>query len=156
MKIYVVLDTNVIVASMLTRHHDSATRRIINAITDLKITVLYHEDILTEYRRILNQEKFGFPPDVVQDMMSVITTFGIRTDRTPTDEIFNDKDDVVFYEVALSKTGAFVVTGNKRHFPDKPIVVTPAEMVEILENNRIIEKTNKQDNKQPTDTLKAT
>lgn len=35
MKVFVVLDTNVIVVSMLTRHNDSATKRIINAITDL-------------------------------------------------------------------------------------------------------------------------
>ena len=140
MKVYVVLDTNVIVAAMLTRHHDSATKRIINAITDLKITVLYHEAIFNEYHRILNLKKFGFSADVVRDMENVITTFGIKTDRTPTDEIFNDKDDVVFYEVALSKEGAYVVTGNKRHFPDKPIVVTPAEMVKILEDMGLIER----------------
>ena len=138
MKIYVVLDTNVIVAAMLTRHHDSATKRIINAITDLKITVLYHEEIFKEYHRILNLKKFGFPEDVVHDMENVITTFGIKTDRIPADEIFKDKDDVVFYEVALSKEGAYVVTGNKRHFPDRPIVVTPAEMVKILEDAGLI------------------
>lgn len=44
-----------------------------------------------------------------------------------------DPKDVVFYEVALSKEDAYLVTGNKKHFPNKPIVVTPAEMVEILQ-----------------------
>jgi hypothetical protein len=34
--------------------------------------------------------------------------------------------------VALSKEEAYLVTGNKKHFPQKPIVVTPAEMMNIL------------------------
>ncbi len=32
----------------------------------------------------------------------------------------------------MSKEDAYLVTGNKKLFPDTPIVVTPAEMVEIL------------------------
>jgi len=40
--------------------------------------------------------------------------------------------DVVFYEVAISKDDAYLVTGNKKHFPKQPIVVTPSEMLEIL------------------------
>ena len=140
MKVFVVLDTNEIVAAMLTRHNDSATKRIIDAITDLKIQVLYHKDILDEYHRILCLKKFGFPPDAIRDMENVITTFGIQTDRTPTDEFFTDPDDMVFYEVALSKDGTYMVTGNKRHFPNKPIVVTPTEMIAILEEAGIIDK----------------
>ena len=40
---------------------------------------------------------------------------------------------MVFYEVALSKEDAYLVTGNTRHFPKKPFVVTPAEMIAIIE-----------------------
>ena len=43
-----------------------------------------------------------------------------------------DADDAVFYEVALSKEGAYLVTGNIKHFPKVPIVVTPAEMLAIV------------------------
>lgn len=52
--------------------------------------------------------------------------------KVPSGESFPDSDDAVFYEVALSKEDAFLVTGNIKHFPKKPIVVTPAEMLEIL------------------------
>lgn len=51
--------------------------------------------------------------------------------RTPTSETLPDPKDVVFYEIALSKEGSFLVTGNTKHFPHSPIVVTPAEMLEI-------------------------
>ena len=39
----------------------------------------------------------------------------------------------MFYEVALSEEDAYLVTGNTKHFPKSPIVVTPAEMVKLLE-----------------------
>ena len=140
MRIYAVLDTNVLVSAMLTRHKNSATKRIIDAASDLSLTPLYHEDIIKEYKNVLQRNKFGFDSTDVENMLNVITAFGIRVDRTPTKEVFVDEDDAMFYEVALSKESAYVVTGNIKHFPKKPIVVTPSEMIKILENNGLIEK----------------
>jgi len=37
---------------------------------------------------------------------------GISSERVHSDEVFPDQDDVVFYEVALSKEDAYLVTGN--------------------------------------------
>ena len=140
MKIFAVIDTNVLVAAMLTRHRNSATNRIINAVIDLKITPLYHTDIIKEYWNVLGRDKFGFQPEDVERMINVITTYGVASYRKLTDEFFCDIDDIVFYEVALSKEGAYVVTGNVKDFPRTPIVVTPAEMIQILEDNGLIEK----------------
>ena len=39
---------------------------------------------------------------------------------------------------AMSKEDAYLVTGNKKHFPNKPIVVTPVEMVEILKEQGLL------------------
>lgn len=44
-----------------------------------------------------------------------------------------DPKDIVFYEVALSKEDSYLVTGNIKHFPVKPFVVTPTEMVKMME-----------------------
>ena len=57
---------------------------------------------------------------------------GVRGERVLSDDFFPDPKDVVFYEVAISKDDAYLVTGNIKHFPKKPIVVTPSEMLEIL------------------------
>ena len=55
-------------------------------------------------------------------------------DRTKSiEEIFPDPKDIVFYEVSLSKEGSYLVTGNIKHFPQKSFVITPAEMVRLLE-----------------------
>ncbi len=45
-----------------------------------------------------------------------------------------DEDDRVFYEVSLSEEDSFLVTGNLKHFPKTPKVITAAQMMEILDN----------------------
>lgn len=72
------------------------------------------------------------PPSLVNKYLKSICKLGISSERVKSDEVFPDKDDVVFYEVALSKEDAYLITGNIKHFPKTPIVVTPAEMIEIL------------------------
>ena len=44
-----------------------------------------------------------------------------------------DDDDRVFYEVALSEEDSFLVTGNLKHFPRTPKVVTAAQIMEIID-----------------------
>jgi hypothetical protein len=67
-------------------------------------------------------------------MISIFLDYGISLGRTAiSDEVFLDKDDIVFYEVALSKEDSFLVTGNIKHFPKKPFIVTPAEMLTIID-----------------------
>lgn len=66
-------------------------------------------------------------------MISAFKDFGISTIRvTVADTSFPDPDDIVFYEVKMSKEDAYLVTGNIKHFPNTPFVVTPKEMMEIL------------------------
>lgn len=46
-----------------------------------------------------------------------------------------DPKDRIFYEVVMEKRKteeAYLVTGNIRHFPAKPFVVTPREMIDII------------------------
>ena len=46
----------------------------------------------------------------------------------------SDSKDVVFYAVTLSNSeSTYLVTGNLKHFPEKPFVVSPSEMIKILE-----------------------
>ena len=134
--IYAVIDTNVIVSAMLTRHSDAATAKILNAIIENEITTLYNDEIIQEYKEVLHRKKFGFPKQIIDKIIERIHKQGISTPRTHSDEVFPDPKDIVFYEVAMSKEDAYLVTGNIKHFPQKPIVVTPAEMLEILQGRQ--------------------
>lgn len=132
-KIYAVIDTNVIVSALLSKNSHSSTTIVYEAILDGLLIPVYNDDILNEYLDVLSRKKFPFAKEDIQNIELLLTHIGIKMDRTKAnEEIFPDHKDVVFYEVALSKEDAYLVTGNIKHFPKKPFVVTPAEMVEIL------------------------
>ena len=132
-KIYAVIDTNVLVSALFSISGHSNPSIIIRKIIDGVITPLYNEEILAEYEEVLNRDKFPFRKADIDWIISTFIDYGILLGRTAvSDEEFTDRDDMVFYEVALSKEDSFLVTGNIKHFPKKPFIVTPAEMLTII------------------------
>lgn len=132
-KIYAVIDTNVLVSALFSISGHSNPSIIIRKIIDGDITPLYNEEILAEYEEVLNRDKFPFRKADIDWIISTFIDYGILLGRTAvSDEEFTDRDDIVFYEVALSKEDSFLVTGNIKHFPKKPFIVTPAEMLTII------------------------
>ena len=69
-----------------------------------------------------------------QNLFEYIRQKGVSAERVSVDSLFPDESDRVFYEVALSEEDSFLVTGNLKHFPVDSRVVTPAQMIAILEN----------------------
>ena len=47
-------------------------------------------------------------------------------------------DDLIFYEVAMEKRDddAYLVTGNQKHYPLRNFIVTPTEMMAIIEKSK--------------------
>ena len=131
---YAVFDTNVLVSALLTKRADSPTVQLLDYVFDGQIVLLYNEAIIREYEEVLHRGHFAFPDERVRDLIDLVKT-GLHLDPTDSGEDFIDEDDKVFYEVALSKDDGYVVTGNTKHFPKSLIVVTPAEMVAIIQTN---------------------
>ena len=73
-KIYAVIDTNVLVSALLSRFNSTSTVQLLQLVILGDITPIYNDEILDEY----------------------------------------------------------LVTSNLKHFPKKPFVVTPAEMLQII------------------------
>ena len=134
-KIFAVIDTNVIVSALLSGNLESNPVKVFRAIMQERIVPLYNDEILEEYRCVLSRSKFHLNLPLIETVIKAIITDGLNIDRTPAADIdFPDPKDIVFYEVALSVEDSYLVTGNIKHFPVKPFVVTPAEMVRILED----------------------
>ncbi len=131
-KVYAVIDTNVLVSALMSKKSDSSTTKVLDALTASRIIPLYNHDIINEYYDVLFRAKFKIETYEAQSIIRFIRQNGISSERITSDEYFPDRDDIVFYEVALSREDSFLVTGNKKHFPKNPIIVSPAEMVEIL------------------------
>lgn len=136
MSVFAVIDTNVIVAALRTKHEDAATALVLDAIVEKRVIPLYAPEIIDEYRDVLGRPKFRFDPVRVEKVIRLFTSVGERIEPTDSEAVMPDEDDRIFYEVTLSKENAKLVTGNARHFPKSERVVTPAEFLEILNRNQ--------------------
>lgn len=132
MKYYAVFDTNVLVSAMITHNSDSATVRVIEQVVKGLVIPLFNDEILLEYQEVLHRSKLNLREEDVLNMLDLFVDKGCRAGREATDVPFPDADDIVFFEVAMSKDDAYLITGSIRHFPKTPKVVTPAEMLEIM------------------------
>lgn len=130
-KFYAVFDTNVLVSSLMSKCDDAATVVLLDYVLDGQIILLYSNEIVAEYDDVLHREKFNFSDERINAVLEMVK-MGLCLEPTPSGEVFPDADDAVFYEVALSKEDSFLVTGNQRHFPKSPIVVTPSEMLQLV------------------------
>ena len=134
MQIYAVVDTNVIVSALITKNPQSPPNLVLREMLDGKIIPLYHADIIEEYREVLSRTKFHLKEETIQKVINSIISNGIEVNPTHTGEILIDMDDLVYYAVAMEKRDddAYLVTGNQKHYPVKDFIVTPSEMLSIL------------------------
>ena len=134
MSFYAVIDTNVLVSAFL--KSTSVPRILVDYIFAGDIIPLYNEEILAEYKEVLNRPKFHFPKKAVEITVNKIREIGIHFDSISVNEHLPDPKDVVFYAVTINarnENDAYLVTGNIKHFPEKPFVVTPRQMLDIVE-----------------------
>ena len=138
MKYYAVIDTNVLIAALLSKKSDSATVLVLHSILSGKIIPLYHKEIIEEYNEVLHRPKFNLNDKTIKIVLDSIIQNGVEVIPTPTGEILPDIDDSIFYEVAMEKQGdnAYLVTGNQKHYPVKKFIVTPTQMMEIIKNEK--------------------
>lgn len=133
--IYVVIDTNVIVSALITKNPNTATTRVLELALMGEIVPLYDQNVLDEYLEVLTRKKFKLKEDSIQYIIKTITINGIDTLRTSFLEDMPDEDDRVFYELSLSEPDSLLITGNSKHFPRTPRVVSPSEFLRIIEDN---------------------
>ena len=133
MKCCAVVDTNVLVAALLSKRNDSPTVRVIRAMISGEFIPLYHKEILAEYEDVLHRKKkYDLSEAAIQIILNAIRHYGIEVFPRPTGEIFVDEDDIIFYEVAMEKRddNAYLVTGNMKNYTVRAFIVTPTEMME--------------------------
>lgn len=134
MNYYAVIDTNVLVSALL--RWDSVPGVIVERALTGNIIPLLHSDILKEYENVLHRPKFSFAKTDIQLLLDGISRRGIFFDPADFTDDFIDPKDAIFYAVTMDARkweDAYLVTGNIRHFPLRPYIVTPREMLTILE-----------------------
>ncbi|MBO7079028.1 MAG: putative toxin-antitoxin system toxin component, PIN family [Bacilli bacterium] len=135
-KYYAVIDTNVIVSAFL--KEGSIPDQIVSLALNGPIIPLVNDEIISEYTEVLTRNKFGLSESEVKVFLNEFIKRALFLDKTKTNEDFDDPDDIVFYKIILtarSASNAYLITGNKKHYPIKSFVVTPREMIEIIEKD---------------------
>lgn len=97
------------------------------------IIPIFNDEIIAEYTDVLHRPKFRMRDEDINLIINYIKKYGIHSDRIPFDGNMPDEKDRPFYEVSLSVEYSFLVTGNLKHFPVTPKVVTPSQIIAIIE-----------------------
>ena len=125
----VVLDTNVLVSALINPTGVPAT--ILSLLLNGRLTVLYDNRILGEYKEVLSRPKFHFKKNLILQLLDYVRHEGEFVAAEPLRVPSVSEDDKMFYEVARAGKAQFLVTGNKKHFPSEDIVRTPKEFVDL-------------------------
>lgn len=133
MKYYAVIDTNVLVSAML--KWKSVPGSVLKLAFEGIIIPILNKEIVAEYRNVLMRPKFGLTYDIVEDIIAALEEAGVYIDAENIDIDLPDPKDRVFYEVVMEERkekDAYLVTGNIKHFPSEPFIVTPRRMIDII------------------------
>lgn len=139
MKCYAVIDTNVLVSSLLSKYDTSATSQVVFRSILGEIVPVYSNEILAEYREVLLRKKFNFPLEQVGYLLKAIEEYGVSVKPAQTGIELPDMKDLPFYEAVMAKRSdgnygdAYLVTGNIKHFPTEDFIVTARQMIDFLD-----------------------
>lgn len=129
--ILAVIDTNVLVAGFRTKNGESPTVQIIRHIINQDIIPVLHKDIMAEYQDVLFRPHLKLDLAKVIPFLELVNQIGVYMNPTQYPYEMIDPDDRIFYEISLTGD-SYLVTGNQKHYPISPLVVTPVQMIAIL------------------------
>lgn len=133
MKYFAVIDINVLVSAML--KWQSVPGNVMEFVLDGFIIPVLNKEIVAEYRTVLARSKFRLDEEIITDIIDSLENVGFYVDAETIDIELPDSKDRLFYEVVMEKRKeeeTYLVTGNIKHFPDKPFIVTPRQMLDIF------------------------
>ena len=111
----IVLDTNVLVAGLLSPHGPPAA--ILNLLMTGAVTLCFDGRILDEYRSVLQRPKFGFEIQRAEEILSYFEATGEMIVPTPLDLALPDPADAMFVEVGAAAAVDRISYGKSQTFP---------------------------------------
>lgn len=106
----VVIDTNVLVSAALKDKDPEAVIRYVVGHPEAHWVV--SAEILAEYRAVLSRTKFGLPPAVLQQWLTVLDTVTVLVDVPLALSYPPDPTDAKFLACALATRADWLITGD--------------------------------------------
>jgi len=131
--IKVVIDTNVLVSALWSKSGKST--QILTLVLNNSLIPCFNAEIMQEYQEVLARPHFvfRFSEAGAEEIIGKIKADGLSVVVKPSSTPFIDESDRVFYDVAIA-CSAYLITGNTKHFPDKPFVLPPSLFLALLDN----------------------
>lgn len=122
------IDTNVIVSGLLNPSGPPA--RVMDAVVDGRLRMVYDSRILAEYRDVLHRPRLKLRPEAIDAFLEALRGQMLVNPTTVTCD-GPDPDDLPFVAAALCVPDRTIVTGNLADYPDEILngvrVITPAQ-----------------------------
>ena len=124
----VVIDTNIFVSALMSPSGNPA--KIHNMFLAGELSLVFNSDIYEEYQDVLFRQHLGIPLNQAEKVLVAVRYLGEKIEVFPSANAMIDEDDRVFYDTAKS-AGAYLISGNKKHYPDEPFIFSPTEFLEL-------------------------
>ena len=110
-----VIDTNVVVSAAL---KPEGLQRTVVLLAMAKLALWYvSEAILSEYAVVLARSEFRIRKNLRQQLIQLIKNHSRLVTPSRSIRVTSDPSDNIFVECADAARADYLVTGNKRHFP---------------------------------------
>ena len=136
--IFAVLDTNVLISAALAHNKYSIPYSVFRGVVERRFVPLVDDNIVREYWEVFSRPKFSFMQETINDIVGNTIKFAINQPVPPSGIELPDCDDVIFFDVARAHQdkGAYLVTGNLRHFPNCEFAISPRDFMNTITPNK--------------------
>jgi uncharacterized protein len=132
----VIIDTNVLVAGLLTSRKDSPTAALVDAMLHGSLMYLLSPDLLVEYRAVLLRQKIRTAHQLseqeVDSFLAELVANAIWREPPPTRVSAPDKNDSHLWALLACEPNSVLVTGDElllKNPPSGRLVHRPAEYI---------------------------
>jgi len=133
LRLKVVLDTNVVVSAHL--NAEGLERFVLDLALTQKVKCYVSPEILAEYDGVLHRPKFALDPELVKYSLGLIRGCSETIQVKRRVSVTRNPADNKFLECAQVAGADYLVTGNKRHFPntwENTQVVNAKEFIQVI------------------------
>ena len=131
-----IVDTNVLVAGLLTADSESPTAKILDAMLSGQIRFLLSVELLTEYRAVLSRsairKRHKLIDSEVDALLEVLATNASVADISGRSETAPDAGDDHLWRLLAARSGTGLITGDAallKKAPSETLVVSPRDWV---------------------------
>jgi putative PIN family toxin of toxin-antitoxin system len=128
----------VLISAMLCSEGPSA--QIVQGATSGDLNACYDGTILAEYEGVMRRPRFEIEPERLTKVLANIVMFGVPVAVEPIAVPLPDRTDEVFLQAAIAGQAECLITGNKKHFPERccqgVLVLSPRAFLAYYESRR--------------------